>query len=337
VARGLVELVDAWGAAPEIAASLRDALDAGDESWLPARVEDEFWDAASDEAALRDFAVLATPAAPPGSFGAVELAALSAPDVRHALRTLASTSDVLHGTPIFDLAEREDGSAALVYRCPHDRASAGGAMAAEMALSSAVELLRRATAEDEAAPLGAYLIGEPHARPRVVAQALRCPVHTCAVVDRLELSPELLDTPSSAYDPRAHRLAMRLVALERARALPRWTSAAARGVVRGAVESGVPVLDEIARASGLSPRATRMRLAEDATKLRALVDDARRAVADRMLLSGASPTEIHRALGYADLASLRRACRRWWGMGPLARAELLAPRGTHTRPTRGRR
>jgi AraC-like DNA-binding protein len=43
-----------------------------------------------------------------------------------------------------------------------------------------------------------------------------------------------------------------------------------------------------------------------------------------MLVAGARPTEIQRALGYADLASLRRAFRRWWGIGPLARAAELS-------------
>jgi len=196
-------------------------------------------------------------------------------------------------------------------------------MAAELALSSAVELLRRSSGEPAAGPVRAFLIGEPHGHARTLSRALGCGLHANAVLDRLELGADLLALPLSSPDPRMHRLALRMIELERRRAAVVSTATAARGALRQVVLGDAPPIAELARALGLSPHTLRARLKGESVKARVLIDDARRATVDRLLAAGAKPSEVQRALGYADLASLRRACRRWWGMGPLARRSLL--------------
>lgn len=323
LARGLVELAEVSALPESIYAGLRDALDDEGDEWLAPDLEESFWRRAADAPVARDFPAIAPAQSPKGTFGAIELAATTAPDVRHALRAFTRASDVLHGVPVFDLAEREDGSAALIYRSPHGRGSAEGAMAAELALTSAVELVRRGSGEPAASPDRAFMVGEPHGRARTLSRALGCGLHPDAALDRLELSAELLALPLCSPDRRMHRLALRMIELERRRAAGAWTATAARGALRHVVLGEAPPIPELARTLRLSPHTLRARLKDESVKARVLIDDARRATVDRLLVAGAKPSEVQRTLGYADLASLRRACRRWWGMGPLARRALL--------------
>lgn len=306
-----------------VLAPLETALAPDEHGWIPAEIEDRFW---QDVAALpeaRDFAVDAARAARPGAFGAVELAAMTAPDVRGALASLSAASDVLHDDAIFDLAERADGSAALVHRAAHDARTDGGALARETALAVAVELIHRSTGERDASPREAYLAAPMHTRRRALEQALGCEIHEGAAVDRLELGADVLALPIRTADARMHRLARRLVDLERARAADTRLAIAARHALQRIVLSGGAPLEQLATQLGLAPRTLQARLSRERAHVRVLIDQARRQAADRLLLSGLRPIDVRRGLGYADLASFRRACRRWWGAGPQERARQL--------------
>ncbi len=323
LAHALVDLGSALQLPSGVLAPLREALEGDEHALVPADLEDRFWHDVAALPSARDFAIDAPTAAPPGAFGAIELAALTAPDVRAALRTLAATADVLHGQPIFDLAEREDGTAALIHRSAHDAGTDGGALARETALSAAVELLRRGTGEPDAAPVEAVVAGPLHTRRRSLEAMLGCGVREGGTLDRLELPADVLALPLRRADPRAHRLALRLVSLERAQAADTRIAIAARHALQRIVlASGAP-LDELARQLRMAPRTLQARLARERAHLRSLVDEARRQSADRLLLAGTRPIDVQRMLGYADLASFRRACRRWWGSGPQERARIV--------------
>lgn len=323
LARALVELGGAMRLPEHVVAPLASTLATDEHGWIPAELEDRFWQDVAQLPNADDLAVDAPHASPPGAFGAVELAALTAPDVRAALQTLAAGSDVLHNPPIFELAERDDGSAALVHRVAHDPQSAGGALARETALTAAIELVRRSTREPDASPRRAFVAGPLHTPRRALEHALGCEVREGAALDRLELAPELLAQPLRTADARTHRLARRLVDLERARVADTRFAIAARHALQRIVLAGGAPLEQLAAHLGVAPRTVQARLSRERAHLRALVDQARRQAADRLLLGGARPIEVRRVLGYADLASFRRACRRWWGTGPQERARSL--------------
>ncbi len=330
LARGLVSLATAGGAPPKVISPLADALaDAPLDAPVSGEVEWQFWEAAAGERSLRDLAISGPEGVPEGTFGELELALRSAPDVRGALSTLADASDVLHGVPIFHLVSREDGSGAFVYESAHTRRRDAGALAAEVALATVVEAIRRVVGDREVSPISAWLIGRPMARVSSLARALRCPVETGAAMDRIELDRAALDLALPEADARVHGLAHRVITLERRERSRAQPSMALRRTLVAAVLRGEPTLEGLADAMSMRPRALRGRLAAEELGLRELVDDARRRAADHLLLSGSSPTEVHDVLGYSDLPSFRRACRRWWGMGPRARRALL-----HARPAR---
>jgi AraC-like DNA-binding protein len=92
-----------------------------------------------------------------------------------------------------------------------------------------------------------------------------------------------------------------------------------RRELRTAIPRGDASLAVVARALHVSARSLQRRLGERGTSFQALVDDARRAMAEE-LLGGqhASVTETAFAVGFADVPAFTRAFRRWTGTPPSA-------------------
>lgn len=327
LAHGLVETAREIGVTHDVWAPMEDALEIGGDAWLAPEIEDGYWRAAAEVTSLRDLGATAPMAAPRGAFGVVELAASTAPTVREALDVLASSSDVLHETRVFELVPRDDLAATLVYRSAHERDTPGGGMAAETALTSTVELVRRITNERDVAPTCAWLVGRPHARLATLRRALGCDVRVGAALDRLDIDREVLDLQTRTADARLHRLAKRLVVLEREARASESTVFAVRDVLRDAVLDPTPPLEAVARRLELAPRTVQDRLARERVRIRRLVDEARASAADRLLLAGVPAEQVRRCFGYADLGSLGRACRRWWGQSLSERRARLVGAG----------
>lgn len=76
-------------------------------------------------------------------------------------------------------------------------------------------------------------------------------------------------------------------------------------------------LEDMAAALHMSARSLRRKLDAEGTSYRAVLEDARRQMADQLLSSTTMKIEemaVH--LGYADTASFTRAFRRWHGTSP---------------------
>lgn len=78
---------------------------------------------------------------------------------------------------------------------------------------------------------------------------------------------------------------------------------------------GEPPLSVAARAFALSERSLQRRLAAEGQSWSRLVDDTRRALAERHLhVPGMSITQLAFLLGFADVSSFSRAFRKWFGV-----------------------
>jgi AraC-like DNA-binding protein len=83
--------------------------------------------------------------------------------------------------------------------------------------------------------------------------------------------------------------------------------------------SGAVTVGFVAQQFGMHPKALQRRLAVEGTTFAAVVDAVRRETAERYLRdTEMSLLHLSRHLGYAEQAVLTRACRRWFGMSPLA-------------------
>lgn len=293
-------------------------------------LEDRFWEAAAKEPSLRDLAIAGPRAASDGAFGTVDLVASTAATVGDSLSALGSFSEVLYGVSTFSIARRDDGSFAVLYESPHDRARPPAQLAAEFALCRVVELARRHVGDVRIAPRALHLRGKAIARASALAEALGCEVHSDAESDRLEIGPDVASLPLRTSAPQLHGIALRLARLERAALFEGRVTAGVRWALRDVVTEREPLLDAVAALLHTRPRTMQARLTAEGVSFRALVDEARRATVEKLLVAGAPPRAIQTTLGYADAASLRRACRRWWGVGPTGRARaLLVTREAH--------
>lgn len=80
---------------------------------------------------------------------------------------------------------------------------------------------------------------------------------------------------------------------------------------------GFPTLPEIAAELDMHPRTLRRRLAEEGTSFRALLDEARSALAVDLLCNvGLTVEEVSKRLGYTDPSTFSHAFKRWHGIPP---------------------
>lgn len=78
----------------------------------------------------------------------------------------------------------------------------------------------------------------------------------------------------------------------------------------------IPSMQDVADELHLDPRTLRRRLTDEGTSFRTLVDEVRRALAERLLLEHVSIESIAHQLGYAETASFTHAFTRWTGSSP---------------------
>ena len=79
----------------------------------------------------------------------------------------------------------------------------------------------------------------------------------------------------------------------------------------------VASFEDMAKALNMAPRSLRRKLEEEGSSYRTLVEDERKQLADRLLVStDMKIDELALQLGYTDTASFTRAFRRWHGVSP---------------------
>ncbi len=310
--RGLLSAAQSCGASlvsGELAALVARASEAVAGSTLsPAPVTvprarlDRLWSAIAQDSS-RDAIVAAVAALPIGTFGTLEHAAATAPSAAGALAALGRFSEVLYGMPVFSVVHLVDGRAALVYEPP----VGADEPLAEIAIARAAKIIAGGAATHGDGSAFAY-------------QQVRGRWPTYRVV----LAPEVAAAHFPHGAPGVHAALLDLCMHEVARLAERAPSVGVRWAAREALRTGRDLgMEVIAEAVGQRVRSLQARLQAEGVSYRALVDDARRIEVGRLLTSGTAPRLIQSALGYGDSASLRRASRRWWGVGPTVRAAQL--------------
>ena len=101
------------------------------------------------------------------------------------------------------------------------------------------------------------------------------------------------------------------------------------GLVRRLLPSGAAELSVVADELGMHPRTLQRRLEEEGVTFAEVVQGVRRRTAEQYLRdSDMSLRHLASELGYLEQSTFTRACRRWFGMSPLAyRRALRTPAG----------
>ena len=173
------------------------------------------------------------------------------------------------------------------------------------------------------------LLGGPEARPSTISfmhdqqgpdaayrEALGCRVRFRQTWCGFEISQRLADKRIGSADPETRRIAAKYL---ESNYLPRTASLSERvtELTRRLLPTGQCSVDAIANQLAMHPRSLQRRLITEGVRCHDLIERERRALAAKYL---AEPDlhlgQIAGLLGYAEQATLNRACRRWFGKTP---------------------
>ncbi|MFN3585984.1 MAG: AraC family transcriptional regulator [Moraxellaceae bacterium] len=163
-----------------------------------------------------------------------------------------------------------------------------------------------------------------HALPGGVAQAVYerffdAPVHFSQAENALVLAPAALSLPLALADPALHQaLANHASRQLAARQQETDLVAAVRALLQQEVQQGIaPVRERVAGQLGISTRSLHRRLDEAGSSFRALVDEARLALAVQLLQDSSLPVaQVALQLGFQESQSFIRWFKRVQGVTP---------------------
>ena len=239
---------------------------------------------------------------------------LSAPTVGAGLRALIAYLHLYDRGAVPVLSPLSAREAEFAYVIQH-RGTPATAQISDASMVIASELMRSICGPDWTPTRVTFA----HSRPRDVRpyrSHFRCPLEFDAARSAVVFPLALLDQPIPGSDARAEA---RLRAILDSLAESNTPSMAhrIRQVLVATLVSGAPTFDQVARATGLSRRTLRRRLADEGTSVSALLDDVRCELARQLLEETRMPLgDIAAALHYSRPGAFSRAYKGWTGMSP---------------------
>ncbi|MFZ9394859.1 MAG: helix-turn-helix domain-containing protein [Erythrobacter sp.] len=250
----------------------------------------------------------------------LEAEALAAPDLETALRNLIVRVDQKNPTVNLKIAEEDDALVIRIGITPE--LGAFRAFYEQMVLTWLFLIVRSFLGMSKARRnlLAQVAIGRVHSDPAINA-LLPCRGIDVIGAARFVIPPEALRCPGPDF--KAELWTSVLSALETL-AAPDAAQGSTIGESIGDLiarslraNRKVPLLVEISRSIGRSPRSLTRTLTEEGTTYREIVDHARIGLAKGLLVDGnASIREISARLGYSDDTAFVRAFRRRCGISP---------------------
>ncbi|MEQ8913443.1 MAG: AraC family transcriptional regulator ligand-binding domain-containing protein [Pseudomonadales bacterium] len=249
--------------------------------------------------------------------GAVGFAMKSAPILRASFSRLHRYTRLFNTASKFWLEETGDGARWLHHRSQPARD--GMYLSNEGALVTFVTLCREVNAPDFV-PSAVQYRHQPVGSVAALEAYYRCPVTFGADVDALAFTAEQLDAPNAVGDESIWRFFSTHLEQTLAR-LDEESAIDGQVVLKIAdtLSDGTPTIGTIASQLGMSARTLQRRLAERGRTFQALVEDARRHLAEQLLSSTRySLAEVAFLTGFSEQSAFTRAFKRWAGETPRA-------------------
>ncbi|MFT3839001.1 MAG: AraC family transcriptional regulator ligand-binding domain-containing protein [Myxococcaceae bacterium] len=252
---------------------------------------------------------------PPGSFGMVEIATRSAPDLKTALQFRVDFSPLLNeGVEVYFEADEHEGR--FGFQLAGDREGLGRHVN-EFRLASTM-LLFRALIGARFAPLRAWF-SNTAAETREALEVLLRTTDLKFNQPDCGIAVSLRDL--SRRSRRADPMAFEYWRKQAERRLPKQRETPfadqLRRRLREQLAEGAPEMEKLAKQLHMSRRTLHRRLADEQLNFQTVVDELRRDLAERAVLhSDRGTEELALSLGYADVPAFLRAFKRWTGMNP---------------------
>lgn len=248
-------------------------------------------------------------------FGPVGLTIRSAPTLGRSLERLDRYARLFNGYSVFGFSDF-GGQCWWTNSRPAD--NDGARLSNEAALGTFVSLWRDANGED-LTPVRIQFMHQPVGTAGPLEAHFGCPIVYGAEMDAIVLRNEDLDRPNRVGDK--HIWDFLRTHLEESLGLIENDLIDREVVIQVAntLSEGVPRLEDVARQMGMGSRTLQRRLSELGHSFQALVDEARRELALRLVAEGRqSLIEVAFLTGFAEQSSFTRAFKRWSGKSPRA-------------------
>lgn len=251
----------------------------------------------------------------PDEYGPFGLAWKSAPTLRGSLDRLARYGLVLTSVASYEVEETFNGAFFHLLRTGERKL--GMRLSNEANLAAVVAMGRHVSSE----PFSPRAVYFAHPAPDTVAHHesfFECPVHFGAERDSIQISQKSLVASNKLGDESISAFFDTHLDTEVGKlddTLP--LDVRVREHVAPALSEGVPTLSDVARDLGMSGRTLQRRLSKQGLTFQTLVDEARRALATRLVRRGdVSLMEVSFMTGFSDQSSFTRAFKRWSGQTP---------------------
>jgi AraC-like DNA-binding protein len=258
-------------------------------------------------------------------FGTLGLTMRSAPTLRSSIERLERYARLFNPYSVFGFEESGEEARWTNSRTAETE---GARLSHEAALGTFVALWRDVNGEDFT-PVRVEFMHQPVGSRTPLESHFRCPVTHGADLDAIVMRRSDLDRANRVGD--RHIWDFLRKHLEESLGLTGEDRIDREVVVHVAktLSDGVPRLEEVASHLGIGSRTLQRRLSDLGQSYQALVDEARREVALRLVAEGRqSLIEIAFLTGFAEQSSFTRAFKRWSGKTPRAfrdEAALVPP------------
>ncbi len=250
------------------------------------------------------------------NYGAFGLAWKSAPNLRGSCERASRYARVLTSVASYEVREAEEGIYMHLHR-DGNRTELGLRLSNEATIASIAAISQ----EVSTSTFRAEAIYLKHSAPGSTAAHERhfgCPVHFDSDMDALLISRETMQSPNLVGDSGIVKffdthLEAELSNFDDDAVLERQV----RMQISQGLSQGVPTVSDIASHFGMSARTLQRRLTDRGYSFQALVDEARRELAEKLLRETKYPlTEIAFLTGFSEQSAFNRAFKRWAGQTP---------------------
>ncbi len=248
-----------------------------------------------------------------GDSGPFGFAILHAPNLREALRIYRSYQRIVADHTFFDLTE---DAREVTVRWRYSRLLDYPAQYTDLHAALMLKILRSFMGPDWYPKRVEFL----RSRPKFpgLHQAYFGPDITFnAAMNNVVFSASLLDSPAAAADPRLFEMMEKscqasLAEIERTKDMRLQL----REHIMSVLPMGQANLPRISAEMGLGERSLQRRLAELGTSFEKQVEETRRDLSDRLLVTDTPLSEISYLCGYSNASAYSRAAKAWYGVAP---------------------
>ncbi len=223
---------------------------------------------------------------------------------------------LLSNTYLFKVEKREEVSRVYLYREPIRR---GMALSNEATLSATVVVLQAMTESDISPVEVSFAHGPPQDLDSHNA-AFKCPVHFNQKDTYIAYRTPDLEMRTAKADHSINQFLVERVEEETngIEISANRFSIDVENLIRDALPSGIPNIQEISRVLGMSSRTLTRRLAESDLTFRTLIQKVQQEISQQLLRSSSqSIAEIAYETGFSDQSAFHRAFKRWTGTSPV--------------------